>query len=153
MQPCLPPCPTSTAATSGHAVVWLCTLACIRGNLETHHHHPQPVPATWPPVRPQVSGHSLHDTAPWSGEPFGLSLLTPTVIYVRDCMKVRGRPAGGVSLAEEDCRQLQKYSQDKMHGVTIRTRLACLCAPTCPAHQLCTVPFLPHRLPSDDWRR
>ncbi|KAL4445380.1 hypothetical protein ABPG77_011205 [Micractinium sp. CCAP 211/92] len=38
----------------------------------------------------EVSGHSLHDTAPWSGEPFGLSLLTPTVIYVRDCMKMIG---------------------------------------------------------------
>jgi phosphoribosylaminoimidazole (AIR) synthetase len=36
----------------------------------------------------QVSGTSLHDTAPWSGESFGLTLLTPTVIYVRDCMKL-----------------------------------------------------------------
>jgi phosphoribosylformylglycinamidine cyclo-ligase len=37
-----------------------------------------------------VSGTSLHDTAPWSGESFGLTLLTPTVIYVRDCMKMVG---------------------------------------------------------------
>ncbi|KAI3428807.1 hypothetical protein D9Q98_007624 [Chlorella vulgaris] len=36
----------------------------------------------------EVSGTSLHDTAPWSGESFGLTLLTPTVIYVRDCMKL-----------------------------------------------------------------
>ncbi|PSC75241.1 Phosphoribosylformylglycinamidine cyclo-chloroplastic mitochondrial [Micractinium conductrix] len=38
----------------------------------------------------EVSGTSLHDTAPWSGQSFGLSLLTPTVIYVRDCMKLIG---------------------------------------------------------------
>ncbi|EFN58107.1 hypothetical protein CHLNCDRAFT_34524 [Chlorella variabilis] len=36
----------------------------------------------------EVSGTSLHDTAPWSGESFGLTLLTPTVLYVRDCMKL-----------------------------------------------------------------
>ena len=36
----------------------------------------------------QVSGHSLHDTAPWSGQSFGLTLLTPTVLYVRDVMKL-----------------------------------------------------------------
>ena len=36
----------------------------------------------------QVSGTSLHDIAPWSGESFGLTLLTPTIIYVRDCMRL-----------------------------------------------------------------
>lgn len=36
----------------------------------------------------EVSGTSLHDTAPWSGESFGLTLLTPTVLYVRDVMKM-----------------------------------------------------------------
>ena len=41
-----------------------------------------------PPCRPQVSGTSLHDKAPWSNESFGLTLLTPTIIYVRDCMKL-----------------------------------------------------------------
>ena len=46
----------------------------------------------------QVSGTSLHDAAPWApGTSVGLSLLTPTVIYVRDCMKmVRGRQAGAL---------------------------------------------------------
>ena len=36
----------------------------------------------------EVSNTSLHDIAPWSGESFGLSLLTPTVIYVRDALKL-----------------------------------------------------------------
>lgn len=36
----------------------------------------------------EVSGNSLHDTAPWSGESFGLTLLTPTIIYVRDALKI-----------------------------------------------------------------
>lgn len=36
----------------------------------------------------EVSDTSLHDIAPWSGESFGLSLLTPTVIYVRDALKL-----------------------------------------------------------------
>ena len=40
------------------------------------------------PTSPQVSGTSLHDIAPWSGESFGLTLLTPTIIYVRDCMRL-----------------------------------------------------------------
>lgn len=45
--------------------------------------HPHPCPC------PQVSGTSLHDAAPWApGTSVGLSLLTPTVIYVRDCMKM-----------------------------------------------------------------
>ena len=35
-----------------------------------------------------MSGTSLHDKAPWSDESFGLTLLTPTIIYVRDCMKL-----------------------------------------------------------------
>lgn len=41
------------------------------------------------PCAPQVSGTSLHDTAPWDpSTSVGLSLLTPTVLYVRDCMKL-----------------------------------------------------------------
>ncbi len=36
----------------------------------------------------QVSGKTLHDTAPWSGESFGLTLLTPTVLYVKTAMKL-----------------------------------------------------------------
>lgn len=38
----------------------------------------------------EVSGTSLHDKAPWAaqGNSIGLELLTPTVIYVRDCMKI-----------------------------------------------------------------
>ena len=51
-----------------------------------------------PPWHPQVSGTSLHDTAPWSGQSFGLSLLTPTVIYVRDCMKL----IGGACVTQRD---------------------------------------------------
>ncbi|PRW05839.1 phosphoribosylformylglycinamidine cyclo-ligase [Chlorella sorokiniana] len=39
----------------------------------------------------EVSGTSLHDTAPWAPDTsVGLSLLTPTVLYVRDCMKMIG---------------------------------------------------------------
>ena len=36
----------------------------------------------------EVSGKSLHDTAPWSGQSFGLTLLTPTTLYVKDIMKL-----------------------------------------------------------------
>jgi len=36
----------------------------------------------------EVSGNSLHDKAPWTDESFGIALLTPTVIYVRDCLKL-----------------------------------------------------------------
>lgn len=47
---------------------------------------------------PQVSGTSLHDKAPWSNESFGLTLLTPTIIYVRDCMKLASTVDVKVSL-------------------------------------------------------
>lgn len=36
----------------------------------------------------QVSGKTMHDIAPWSGESFGLTLLTPTVLYVKTAMKL-----------------------------------------------------------------
>ena len=36
----------------------------------------------------EVSGKSLHDPAPWSGQSFGLTLLTPTVLYVKDTLKL-----------------------------------------------------------------
>lgn len=36
----------------------------------------------------EVSGNSLHDTAPWSGQSFGHTLLTPTIIYVLDVLKL-----------------------------------------------------------------
>lgn len=41
-----------------------------------------------------MSGTSLHDDAPWApGSSVGLSLLTPTVIYVRDVAKMLGSGA------------------------------------------------------------
>ena len=38
----------------------------------------------------EVSGKSLHDSAPWlsNGDSIGAALLTPTVIYVRDALKL-----------------------------------------------------------------
>ena len=41
-----------------------------------------------------MSGTSLHDPAPWApGTSVGLSLLTPTVLYVRDVMAMLGSGA------------------------------------------------------------
>jgi phosphoribosylformylglycinamidine cyclo-ligase len=36
----------------------------------------------------EVSGKTMHDIAPWSGESFGLTLLTPTVLYVKTALKL-----------------------------------------------------------------
>ena len=59
--------------------------------------HPHPCPC------PQVSGTSLHDAAPWApGTSVGLSLLTPTVIYVRDCMKMVSQ-CDGMQLCAAGC--------------------------------------------------
>ena len=38
----------------------------------------------------QVSGTSLHDPAPWASEAIGLTLLTPTVIYVPAILQLLG---------------------------------------------------------------
>lgn len=79
-------------------------------------------------TRPQVSGHSLHDTAPWSGEPFGLSLLTPTVIYVRDCMKVRRKPVLRATMgsAAAGSRCSMHFAADQVGIRRILPRLPCL---------------------------
>jgi len=34
------------------------------------------------------SGKTMRDIAPWSGESFGLTLLTPTVLYVKPALKL-----------------------------------------------------------------
>lgn len=36
----------------------------------------------------EISGKTMHDIAPWSGESFGLTLLTPTVLYVKTALKL-----------------------------------------------------------------
>lgn len=108
------------------------------------HAPPGPLPL------PQVSGTSLHDTAPWAPDTsVGLSLLTPTVLYVRDCMKmVSGHGAGGKNAVCMCCRWLPYPSRGRCGEAVCSaacTGYACH-VPSWP--QTCTHPHShPHTLP------